>query len=154
MDALGRTTGIQLPSSTGGANILYTYCNSSNPQSTGAPDCPQYSSYPISAYAGNYVLSVEQNGQLWQYSGGPAQPIVVNNTPQPPTTATYQFVSPVGASEMLVQAVCAGPSYDWDCGIFAEGAVDPFLSMTDEQESILWGWGLAVDQPGDKTRGQ
>lgn len=141
MDSIGRTTGIQLPSSTAGANIIYAYCNSSNPQSTGAPDCPQYSSYPINAYAGNYVLSVKRDGQLWQYSGGPAQPLLVGNIPQPPTTATYGFLSPVGASEKLVQAVCAGAGYDANCGIFAVAGndADPFLSMTDEQGNIFYG---------------
>lgn len=143
MDSIGRTTGIQLPSSTGGTNIIYAYCNSSNPQSTGAPDCPQYSSYPYDAYAGNYVLSVKRDGQLWQYSGGPAQPILVNNTPQPPTTATYGFNSPVGATEQLVQAVCFGSDYDQGCGMFAVDGnnADPFLSMTDEQGNIFYGDG-------------
>lgn len=61
MDSLGRTTGIRLPSSSGGDNISYTYCDS------------KYSSYPTTAYANNFVSRVVRNNQRWQYSGGPAQ---------------------------------------------------------------------------------
>jgi formylmethanofuran dehydrogenase subunit D len=45
MDSSGRTTGIKLPSSTGGNNITYNYCTNSA--------CPQYSSYPVGANPSN-----------------------------------------------------------------------------------------------------
>lgn len=124
MDSSGRTTGIQLPSSTGGNNITYNYCNSS---------CTQYSSYPLGANPSNYVLSVVRDSppQTWTYSGGPAQPFP-NNFQAFGTTATYGYTSPVGGSSTVVIYLCEDNNNVFDGPTCLEHGRNPLLQVTDD----------------------
>lgn len=147
MDSSGRTTGIQLPSSTTGNNFVYTYCNSG---------CTQYSSYPSNAHPENYVLSVQRDGQLWTYSGGPAQPLSNNNNAGSATNATYGYTSPVGGSATAVIGVCEDSLGLFDGAHCLTPGSDPFIQATDESGSIFQGPGAlisSVSRPEGDTTG-
>lgn len=124
MDSSGRTTGIQLPSSKGGNNITYNYCNSG---------CTQYSSYPVGANPSNYVLSVVRDSppQTWKYSGGPAQQFP-NNFQAFGTTATYGYTSPVGGSSTVVINVCEDANDLFDGPTCMERGRNPLVQLTDD----------------------
>lgn len=144
MDSYGRTTDVRLPSSTTGNNILYTYCGSS---------CAQYSSYPLDAFAYNYVAGVTRNNQLWTYSGAPAQPFTggvcgfgCTNYPIQGTTATYGFTNPVGGSETVEQSVCVNSEDAFDAAGCMVPGTDPFIQITDEQGNVFYGPGALISQ--------
>jgi YD repeat-containing protein len=145
MDSSGRTTGIQLPSSTSGNNIAYSYCDSG---------CTQYSSYPANAHAGNYVRSVVRDGQLWTYSGGPAQPLSNNNNQGSSTNATYGYTSPVGSSAAAVIGVCEDNNGLFDGPHCMTVGTNPFVQLTDEQGNVFHGPGpliLSESRPEGNT---
>ena len=145
MDSSGRTTGIQLPSSTGGNNVTYAYCDSG---------CAQYSSYPFNAHASNYVRSVVRDGQLWTYSGGPAQPLSNNNNQGSGTSATYGYTSPVGSSVTVVTGVCEDSNGLFDGPHCMTVGTNPFTQLTDEQGNVFHGPGpliLSVSRPEGNT---
>jgi YD repeat-containing protein len=142
MDSSGRTTGVRLPSSASADNITYTYCNTA---------CTQYNSYPVNAYAKNYVRSVLRDGHTWTYSGAPAQAFP-NNGQAFGTTATYGYTSPVGGSATAKVNICEAANGLFGCP--SVGA-DPFVQLTDEDGKVFLGPGpviLSVTKPeGDST---
>jgi YD repeat-containing protein len=142
MDSKSRVVAIELPSSSGGENITYTYCDS---------NCSQYT------YEGqfgiqyqNYVLSVTRDGYTWSYSGSPGGATVTQCG-----TASYGFTNPVGSGKQVSILNCL-PNTQASNGE-APGE-DPFISLSDEQGMVYNGPGPLIQSvvmpEGNETKYQ
>ena len=134
MDSSDRTIGIQLPSSTGGNNITYSYCNTS---------CTQYA-FEYTNWGvlyQNYVASVTRDGHTWTYTGNPGSP-----SGSTCSTATYSFTNPVGTGKTVTLQNC--PWYNGTTGssVPAPPGWDPFEQMTNEQGVEFVGPGALIQK--------